>query len=219
MTAEKKSSLSAGLVRLALNLDSFDALEAQSRMTPVPRGARPLEMTGKPRQGAVLVMLFREDGITHLVLTRRRDDLNDHAGQISFPGGRREEGEPLKKTAVREAHEEIGIDPSRLDHLGHLSTLYIPPTDYEVHPFVAWHQGLPNLKRQPAEVAEILQVPLDHLLEPANRYEEPWQIRGYQVQVPYYLVGEHKVWGATAMMLSEFLERLRMAADIQADEN
>ena len=93
--------------------------------------------------------------------------------------------------------------------LGRLSPLYIPPTDYEVHPFVAWHSGRPQLTRQPSEVAEILVVPLNYLLEPENQFEEPWEIRGFQVQVPYYLVDDHKVWGATAMMLSEFLERLR----------
>ena len=209
MELESNVPISADLIRQALRLDSFDPEKAQKKMMPVPRGVRPADKPGQPRQGGVLVLLYQQDGETFLVLTRRRDDLSAHAGQISFPGGRREDGESIEATAIREAKEEIGIDPLELELLGRLSPLYIPPTDYEVHPFVAWHLGRPLLVRQPSEVAEILIVPLNYLLEPENQYEEPWEIRGFRVQVPYYLVDNHKVWGATAMMLSEFLERLR----------
>jgi 8-oxo-dGTP pyrophosphatase MutT (NUDIX family) len=209
MELESNVPISADLIRQALRLDSFDPEKAQKKMMPVPRGVRPADKPGQPRQGGVLVLLYQQDGETFLVLTRRRDDLTAHAGQISFPGGRREDGESIEATAIREAKEEIGIDPLELELLGCLSPLYIPPTDYEVHPFVAWHLGRPPLVRQPSEVAEILIVPLNYLLEPENQYEEPWEIRGFRVQVPYYLVDNHKVWGATAMMLSEFLERLR----------
>ncbi|MGD2078139.1 MAG: CoA pyrophosphatase, partial [Chloroflexota bacterium] len=135
-------------IRQALALPAFDAEGAQQHMIPRPRGGRPPEMTGRPRQGAVLVALYDKDGQTHLVLTRRRDDLNDHAGQISFPGGRREDGETLQATALREAQEEIGLQPADMTILGQLSLLYIPPTDYEVHPFVAWHHGQPQFRRQ-----------------------------------------------------------------------
>jgi hypothetical protein len=108
-----------------------------------------------------------------------------------------------------EAYEEIGIAPEELALLGRLSHLYIPPSDYEVHPFVAWHKnGRPTFTPQETEVAEILEVPLSHLLDPTTRQQETWQIRGYELEVPYYLVSGHKVWGATAMMLSEFLDRL-----------
>jgi 8-oxo-dGTP pyrophosphatase MutT (NUDIX family) len=201
--------LSQEEIRRALELPAFDGEAAQQQMIPRPRGVRPPDMAGQPRQGAVLVALYNKDGRTHLVLTRRRDDLNDHAGQISFPGGRREEGEELEMTALREAEEEIGLRPVALTVLGRLSRLYIPPTDYEVYPFVAWHEGQPFFRRQAGEVAEILPVSLSHLLDPANQYEEPWDYRGMIIQVPFYQVDSHKVWGATAMMLSEFLERLR----------
>lgn len=197
-------------IRRALDISGFDPHAAQQRMIPRPRGARLPEANGRTRLGGVLVMLYDKSGQTYLVLTRRRDDLEDHAGQISFPGGRKEDGESLELTAVREAHEEIGIDPASLTILGRLTSLYIPPTDYEVHPFVAWHQGLPAFKPQTNEVAEILEVSLDQLLNPANKQEEPWQLRGLEVQVPYFIVDHHKVWGATAMMLSEFIERLRL---------
>jgi 8-oxo-dGTP pyrophosphatase MutT (NUDIX family) len=195
-------------IERALTLTDIDTAAAQEKMTPRPRGVRPPELTGRPRQGGVLVILYEKNGATHLVLTRRRDDLNSHAGQISFPGGRREDGEPLQMTALREAQEEVGVNPAALDVLGRLTPLYIPPTDYEVHPYVAWHDGVPFFVPQLHEVAEIIEVRLDFLLDPANRFEEPWELRGFVVQVPYYLVREHKVWGATAMMLSEFLERV-----------
>jgi 8-oxo-dGTP pyrophosphatase MutT (NUDIX family) len=196
-------------VKRALQSADFDAETAQQKMVPRPRGIRPPEMAGRPRQGGVLVILYLLNGLTHLVLTRRRDNLNSHAGQISFPGGRREEGESLKTTAVREAQEELSVNPSALSHLGRLACLYIPPSDYEVHPFVAWHDGRPEFIPQVDEVAEILEVPLAHLVDPDTYREEMWEIRGFQVEVPYFLVDGHKVWGATAMMLSEFVERLR----------
>ena len=203
-----KTLYSKADIRKALNLPGFDVEAAQNKMIPRPRGTRLPESSGPTRQGGVLILLYLLDGQNYLVLTRRRDDLQAHAGQISFPGGQREDGESLQEAAIREAQEEVGIKPVNLSILGHLECLYIPPTDYEVYPFVAWHNGRPRFTAQEEEVAEILEVPLGHLLDPANHYEELWEIRGFQVQVPYYLVGSHKVWGATAMILSEFLERI-----------
>jgi 8-oxo-dGTP pyrophosphatase MutT (NUDIX family) len=197
-------------IEKALELPTFDGRSAQRTMMPRPRVIRrPPEMSGQAREGGVLAMLYTNADQTNIVLTKRVDHLGSHAGQVSFPGGRREDGESLEHTALREAEEEIGIHRAQVAILGELTPLYIMPSDYEVHPFVAWHMGRPIFSRQASEVAEIIEVPLAHLLDPANRLEEPWTIRGYQLQVPYYLVGSHKVWGATAMMLGELLERLR----------
>ncbi len=196
-------------IRRALALEGFDAGAAQQKMVPQPRGIKLPDLDRTTRQGGVLVLLYIKAGMTYLVLTRRRDDLNSHAGQVCFPGGRREEGESLEMTAIREAEEELGIRPGALEHLGHLECLYIPPSDYEVYPFIAWHNGSPQFIPQADEVAEIIEVPLAFLVNPACYREEVWDIRGYQVLVPYFQVFEHKVWGATAMMLSEFIERLR----------
>lgn len=199
-------------VQQALALPEFDSLAAHALMMPASRTInRPPEHTGRPRLGGVLLLLYSQNGELYLVLTRRRDDLSSHAGQISFPGGRREDGEPLEMTALREAYEEIGVDPAELTILGTLSSLYIPPSDYEVHPFVAWHPGRPRLIPQEREVAEILEVPLSHLFNPTTRQEEEWILRDIPVLVPFLLVDHHRVWGATAMILSEFLERLRAA--------
>lgn len=206
------SSYTISDVRRALSLNHFDAFAAQQKMMPTPRPtSRPPQMTGKVRLGGVLLLLYCRDHELHLILTRRRDDLDSHAGQISFPGGRHEDPETLEMTALRETHEEVGVAPTQVEVVGALAPLYIPPSDFEVHPFVAWSlEGQrPSFHADPREVAEILEVPLSHLLDPATRVEEPWDFRGHAIHVPYYAVDHHKVWGATAMMLSEFLERLR----------
>lgn len=201
-------------VRQALALPHFDVLAAQQQMALLDRSRRrPPKMEGEPRVGGVLLLLYCRDGELYVLLTRRRADLNSHAGQISFPGGRREEDEPLYETALRETMEEVGVPPAAVTILGSLADIYIPPSDYEVHPFVGWLEGNgrpPRFSPNPAEVEEILEAPLRLLLHPETRREEAWELRGQRVKVPFYDVEGHKVWGATAIMLSEFLERLRM---------
>lgn len=199
-------------VRQALALSEFDADKAHEIMMPRPRVLqRPPNLAGRARLGGVLLMLYCLDDELHLLLTRRRDDLPSHAGQVSFPGGRHEPPETLLLTALRETHEEVGVTPEKLEILGEMSPLYIAPSDFEVHPFVAWtHDGIrPQFRPDRGEVAEIIEVPLRVLLDPATRLEEPWELRGHEFTVPYFAVAGHKVWGATAMMLSEFIERLR----------
>ncbi len=206
--------ISIATIRQALSLPDFDSLAAQSKMKPIPRELqRPADMGGNPRESAVLLLLYPRDGQTRVVLTLRRHDLNAHAGQISLPGGRLEPGETPAQAALREAHEEVGIDPSQVMLLGSLAPLYIPPSDFRVHPFVGWHEEPAVFVPQPGEVAELLEVPLLSLLDARTRREEIWNRLGLELQVPFFSVGRHKVWGATAMILSEFLERLRLVAD------
>jgi len=198
------------IIRLALEIPDFDVSAAHALMMPIPRGTRPSGMPGQPRQGAaVLAIAYAKNGQAHLVLTRRRDDLNDHAGQISFPGGQQEGSETMPMAALREAREEIGVQESALELLGELSTIYISPTDFEVHPYVAWHERTPVFVPQDGEVAEILEASLSHLLDPDTMRREIWEMQGYSVEVPFYLVDHHKVWGATAIMMSELIERIR----------
>lgn len=201
-------------VHKALTLTNFDGVAAQRKMTPaLRRNLRPRESGRQPRLGGVLVLLYCYQREYYLLLTRRREDLNAHAGQISFPGGRCEEGETFAETALRETCEEVGVAPADLQVLGGLTRLYIFPSDFVVQPFVAWHHNgkRPHFSPNDAEVAEVLEVPLAHLLDPGNRHEEPWTIRGLEMDVPFFEWQGHQIWGATAMMLSEFLERLRVA--------
>jgi len=199
-------------IEAALAMVDFDGTSAHLKMAPIPRlSQRPPDRSGDARLGGVLLLLYCLENELHLVLTRRREDLPSHAGQISFPGGRREQSETLVETALRETCEEVGICPEKLTVLGRLTPLYIYPSDYEVHPYVAWYVNgeRPTFSPSPDEVAQIIEVPVRLLLDPDLRTEEMWTIRGYELLVPFFAIEEHKVWGATAMMLSEFLERLR----------
>jgi 8-oxo-dGTP pyrophosphatase MutT (NUDIX family) len=201
-------------VRAALELPEFDGHAAQQHMMPLARARfRPDEREGTPRQGAVLLLLYCRDDELHLVLTRRRDDLNSHPGQVSLPGGRQDPPETLAETALRETEEEIAVPPETVRLLGRLTPLYISPSDFEVQPFVGIYtgDGRPAFVPNPGEVAAIIEVPLDHLLDQSLRTEELWQLRGVDVTVPFFQLDGYKVWGATAMMLSEFAERLRVA--------
>ena len=193
-------------------VNGYDGREAQLKMAPLPRATRrPDERNGTPRVGAVLVLLYPYRGTIHLALTRRPDSLKDHSGQVSFPGGKVEPDESLTEAALRETREELGVPTSSVDMLGELTSLYIPPTDFEVHPFVGWVPFGPNFIPNTSEVAELLEVSIDYLLQPTTRHKEPWQFGTYTMDVPFYDVQGHKVWGATAMMLSEFLGRWRLA--------
>jgi 8-oxo-dGTP pyrophosphatase MutT (NUDIX family) len=197
------------LLRTALSLPGFDAASAHSAMSPSPRPlTRPADKPGNPRIGAVLLVLYEKFSSPHILLIRRHEDLKYHPGQISFPGGRQENGEDLLETALRETFEEVGLQKKSLTVLGPLAPVYISPSDFIVHPFVAWHAGLPVLKREESEVAEILETPLGLLLDPAMGCTEIRIMNNRELTVPFYRLGEDKVWGATAMILSEFLQRL-----------
>jgi len=198
-------------VRAALALPDFDGFAAQRRMAPSARPiARPGDRPEGPRLGGVLILLYCADDRPTLVLTARPDYGGVHAGQVSCPGGRHEPPETLRQTALRETYEEIGVPPEDVEMLGELTPLYILPSDFEVHPFVGhYRRGRPAFVPDAREVAAIVEVPLDLLLDPATRVEEVWELHGLQMRVPFFLVGGYKVWGATAMMLSELVERLR----------
>jgi 8-oxo-dGTP pyrophosphatase MutT (NUDIX family) len=166
------------------------------------------------REASVLALLLpTQNGTPAIVLTVRREDLPDHAGQISFPGGQREKGETLRATALREANEEIALEPSHVHVLGTLTPLYIPPSNFCVYPHVGIVRHDPSLVPTDREVERVLRASLGHLLAPTTRIVEPWTLHGTTVEVPYYDVEGHTVWGATAMMLAELLAVVRDVID------
>lgn len=185
--------------------------QAQMRMAPAREDAlERLGVRGKScREAGVLVMLLPSDDTPHVVMTVRRDHLPDHAGQVSFPGGRREEGETLMETALREAHEEIDLSPDDVEVLGALTPLFIPPSNFCVYPFLAFTGRRPDLRPHDYEVERIVEIPLPELLDEATVRREAWTIRGEELLVPYYDVLGLRIWGATAMMLSELLALAR----------
>lgn len=193
--------------RLAQALPGTDA---QADMAPrYDARKEALSIRGRDcREAGVLALLY-PNSEPHLVLTVRRDDLPDHPGQISFPGGQREAGETLPETALREAQEEVDLPPSDVHLIGALTPLFVPPSNFCVHPFVGVTSGVPVLTPTDREVGDILHVPVRTLLQPDTRVVETWTLHGREIDVPFYQVGKHVVWGATAMMLSELLFCLR----------
>lgn len=172
---------------------------------------RPKDLPGNGREAAVLLLVFPDKrGDLMTALTRRHRKLTKHAGQISLPGGRRDPGETLDQTALREAEEEIGIAAVEIELLGKLNPVYIPPSDFTVAPYVGWYDGEPQFIRNDQEVDEIIQVPIAALLDPGIYLTGPVETgSGKTMEVPYFQVDLHQVWGATGIMLSEFVDRLR----------
>lgn len=187
---------------------TLPGLPAMVRMAPHPRPLVPPTPDHRPREGGVLVLLYPHGpaGELHLVLTRRTDTVGNHRGQISFPGGSVDPGDPsTAHTALREACEEIGVCECAADLrlLGALTPLYIPPSDFRIYPHVAYAPRRPQFDPQPAEVAELLEAPVSHFVDESNTAQEEWFVGGATRLVPYYVVHGHKVWGATAMVLAE----------------
>lgn len=191
--------------------EPLPGLMAQLKMVTDPRPGNKVyhEVEDTSIKAGVLVLLYPWRNHLHLVLTRRTDRVDFHQAQISFPGGRQEEGESSDQTALREAHEEINVSPGSIQILGELTPLYIPPSNYCIYPIVATANKRPDFKPSMHEVAEVIEVPLDHLLDSKNVRKEEWTIREGEVLVPFYLFKEHKIWGATAMVLAELVELLR----------
>ena len=196
-------------VRRALALRDFKSARAQGLMAPVPRGWQKRDDPAK--RAGVLILIYPEvDGRLNAVLTLRNADLRGHSGQVSFPGGQQDaQDESLTATALRETCEEIGICRARLSILGAMPGFYIPASHYDVYPTVAGSDEIPDFVPNPVEVEEIFSFALEDLLSPRFKGVEQRVIRGHDVRVPYYDVKGHKVWGATAIMLSELEGRLR----------
>ncbi len=193
----------------ALDLPDFNSARARLRMSPVPRGWQ--KRDGVPKQAAVMILLYpEEDERLHLVLTLRHTDLRGHSGQVSFPGGRQDPHDKnLTETAIRETCEEIGICADTISVIGKLPSFYIPASHYDVFPTVACCGARPQFVANPTEVARIFGFALESLSHSRYKCEERRLISGHDVHVPYYAMKGHKVWGATAIMLSELEERLR----------
>lgn len=160
------------------------------------------------KKACVMLLLFQKEGRWHTVLMQRPESPYAHSKQISFPGGGLEEQDAsLEAGALRETEEEFGIKSADIQTIGELSQLYIPVSNYLIYPFVGYLDYAPTYNPDPNEVAGIIEVKLTDLLNPALRKEKTIKTSsGYVLKdVPYFDLNNKVVWGATAMMLSEFV--------------
>ena len=169
------------------------------------------------RPGAVLILLYPDGDDLRLPLTVRSDALPNHRGEVSLPGGATDpQDDGPAATALREAQEELGVDPQRVAIWGALTPLYIQASNFSITPVVGYTPAPPELHINLAEVSAVITVTLRELLDPAVVAVERWTLRGTPVQVPFFAIGGQKVWGATAMILSEFAARMRRALAVNA---
>jgi 8-oxo-dGTP pyrophosphatase MutT (NUDIX family) len=182
---------------------------AQDLLAPAPRREWPVGFNpAHVRNAAALLLLFPVHDRAHTVLTVRSDTLGRHSGQVSLPGGAVEPGETFEQAALREANEEVALAPDGITVLGALTALDIPVSGFRLHPIVAARNDQPALLPADGEVARIVQVPIAELADasavrPTTRFRD-----GRSFAVPAFHVAETEIWGATAMVLAEFLTLL-----------
>jgi 8-oxo-dGTP pyrophosphatase MutT (NUDIX family) len=186
---------------------TLPGVQAQLRFAPSPvrSGWQAGHFPADSRVAAALLLLYPRDRDLAMPLTVRGSGLARHAGQVSLPGGAMDPGETLAETALREASEEIGVDPSQVRILGELTPVHVIVSGFTLHPIVAVSDRRPDFVAAPGEVEEILEVSLDDLRD-ASRIGRGTRIReGVAVEYPYFDLMGHQVWGATAMVLGEFI--------------
>jgi 8-oxo-dGTP pyrophosphatase MutT (NUDIX family) len=211
--------------------------QAQDRLAPVPRRQWPAGLNpARVRNAAGLLLVFPKrrgektaenaeiaekdvslrpprsprffpDDDAHIILTVRADALR-HGGQVSLPGGVVDPGETFEQAALREAHEEVALALDDVRVLGHLTPLDIPVSGFRLHPIVAVHPARPQLTPSDSEVARILEIGVDQLLDPRHLVTTERHRDGVAFTVPAFRIAGVEIWGATAMVLAEFLALL-----------
>lgn len=185
------------------------------RLMPIFPNGSPARSVGPPpgvtpRRGAVLALIYPADGELFVPLTVRAGHLRTHTGEISLPGGAIDPGDDSAvAAALREGHEEVGLHPDTVRVLGTLTEVYIAPSNFQITPVVGWSPAPPALAPDSREVAAILHLPLRLLLRPDAVTVEDRLIRDQAIRVPFYAFGEHQIWGATSIVLSQLAARLR----------
>lgn len=199
----------AAVARLETALRApLPGLEAQQQLAPLPARDWPPAMDPAGiRHAAGLLLLFPFSDIAHIVVTLRANRLR-HGGQISLPGGVVERGESIEEAALREAHEEIGLSSSLVRTLGRLTPVDIPVSGFRLHPVVGIVEARPALRPADDEVARVIEIPVAELLDPAALTRQARHRDGRVYQVPTLVAQGAEIWGATAMVIAEFLSLL-----------
>ncbi len=186
--------------------------DAQQKMAPIAHLNRFSMDTSNAKKGGVLLLLSNRNHRLYVTLIKRAEDGGVHSGQISFPGGKSEDFDAdIIETAKRETFEEVGIASENIKIIGSLSSLYIPVSNYLVYPAVGFILGTPQFKADKNEVNEILNIPLENFISDKYLKTERIKARNYLIDAPCYQINGYTIWGATAMILSEFVEIMKRA--------
>ncbi|MGS2727065.1 NUDIX hydrolase [Psychroserpens sp. BH13MA-6] len=190
--------------------------DSQFKMSPPFRKALVAEnrekMKDAKKAGVMALFYPNANTETHLILILRKTYKGVHSAQVGFPGGKFEDTDPdLKYTALRETHEEVGVPMETIEVLKPLTPLYIPPSNFTVAPFLGITQQTPKFIKQEAEVEDLIEVKLTDFIDDANTSEvKVMTSYNLELEVPAFHLNGHVVWGATAMMLSELKDLLKM---------
>lgn len=188
--------------------NGLPGFEAQKLMSPSIRDhALKTSDPSIARDSSVLLLFYLKDGQLHLPFIKRTTGNTSHSGQISLPGGKYEESDANRTiTAVRETNEELGVDCKKIKILGFLTELYIPVSNFMVLPVLGYCEKRPDFKLNEFEVEEIIEMPVAQLFAEDNISKFSIEKNGFKIHAPYFPANEHKIWGATAMILSELRE-------------
>ena len=190
---------------------TLDQVRVALEQGPEPRRSPVEGLTS--RYSAVLAPIYEHDGEAHVVLTRRAWHMRSHTGEVSFPGGKQEPGETPWQTALREAHEEVALDPASVEQAGELHHLATVTSRSSIVPYVGVLPGRPRLVPNPDEVDAILHVPLADLLDPEAYRQERWGLPGIDRPIHFFEIVGDTIWGATASMLVDLLARITATAE------
>lgn len=187
--------------------------KAQLKMAPKSRAKAMSEFKKglRPTQSGVLILFYEKNSEIYTVFIKRSSYDGVHSGQISFPGGKYEDSDhSLIKTAIREANEEIGIKYEHINYIGELSELYIPPSNFNVLPVLAYTTQVPDFILDKNEVEKLIEVPISLLCKPEIIHNKPILNRlNKQFNVSCYFIDNEIIWGATAMIVSELIELIK----------
>lgn len=193
-----------------INAENLPGFEAQLKLSPPYRQKLDLEDLRKynPKLSAVMLLVYNKNNIPHIVLTERQEYKGVHSRQISFPGGQKEtEDENLMQTALRETYEEIGVIVENTNVMNEITWLYVPPSNFLIYPYVALVDDDIKFKKDDLEVKNILEIPISDFLNKENISEFDYFIESQNISIkcPCYNIKGYIIWGATAMIISEFL--------------
>lgn len=198
--------------KLAEALQNLPGQEAHDAMMPSIRRSMPMDLSKIPdaKLSSVLLLLYPHKGKLIFPLTKRHDYNGTHGGQISLPGGKHEGNETRIQTALREAEEEVGVNQKKIEVIGTLTEMYIPPSNFKVLPVLGILSEQPTFVKEAFEVDKIIEVSVDEVIDTSSHNVMDMPVRNMTLKdTPYFEIQGHVVWGATAMILNELAELLK----------